>query len=129
MSDDDVSTDAGTQRIDKWLWFTRVVKSRTLAAGLVSDGKVRLNRARIDKPSQGIRVGDVVTATAHRKVHVLKVLALGARRGPPAEARMLYEDLSPPPPPVDPSAPVQVQVGRPNKRDRREIAALKRGQS
>jgi ribosome-associated heat shock protein Hsp15 len=81
------------QRLDKWLWFVRVAKSRTLAAALVADGKVRVNRERASKPSQTLRVGDVVTVAVHERVRVLKVLATGARRGPPAEARRLYEDL------------------------------------
>lgn len=135
MSDDGHDTaDAGTQRLDKWLWFTRMVKSRTLAAGLVSDGKVRLNRTRVDKPSQAVRIGDVVTATVHRQVRVLKVLGIGERRGPPAEARTLYEDLSEPTP-RSPGGPAGETLAgsatanrRPNKQERRQLAALKRGQ-
>ena len=83
------------QRLDKWLWFARVVKSRSLAAALVADGKVRVNRERTSKPSQPLRVGDVVTVAVHARIRVLKVLAPGARRGPPAEAHQLYEDLTP----------------------------------
>jgi ribosome-associated heat shock protein Hsp15 len=83
------------QRLDKWLWFVRVVKTRTLAAALVAEGKVRVNRERASKPSQALRVGDVVTVTVHAQVRVLKVLGTGARRGPPVEARDLYEDLTP----------------------------------
>jgi ribosome-associated heat shock protein Hsp15 len=86
---------AEAQRLDKWLWFARVVKSRTLAAALVIDRKVRVNRERASKPSQMLRVGDVVTIAVHARVRVLKVLAAGARRGPPAEACLLYEDLTP----------------------------------
>jgi ribosome-associated heat shock protein Hsp15 len=92
--------DAGgceVQRLDKWLWFVRLVKSRTSAAALVADGKVRVNRERASKPSQTLRVGDVVTVAVHARVRVLRVLATGARRGPPAEARRLYEDLAPEP--------------------------------
>lgn len=114
------------QRLDRWLWFTRILKSRTLAAALVSEGKVRVNRERVDKPAQTIRVGDVITAAAHRRVHILKVLELGSRRGPPAEARALYEDLSPPPPPPEEKAARDLVgrapgSGRPTKRDRRQI--------
>jgi ribosome-associated heat shock protein Hsp15 len=85
----------GVQRLDKWLWFVRVVKSRTSAAALVADGKVRINRERASKPSQTLRVGDVVTVAVHARIRVLKVLGIGARRGPPAEARRLFEDLTP----------------------------------
>jgi len=116
---------SGRQRIDKWLFFARVVKSRSLAAKLVQAGKVRLNREKIDQPAQMVKPGDGLTISLDRRILVLKVLSPGTRRGPFDEARMLYEDLSPTPeakaaepPPVaerDPGA------GRPTKRERREI--------
>lgn len=84
------------QRLDKWLWFARVVKSRTLAAELVVLGKVRVNRVRAVKASQTLRPGDVVTLVLAGRVLILKVLAPGVRRGPAAEARRLYEPLSAP---------------------------------
>jgi ribosome-associated heat shock protein Hsp15 len=84
------------QRLDKWLWFARIVKSRTLAAQLVQDGKVRINRAKVAKPAQTVRPDDVLTISIRGGVQVLRVIAPGARRGPPAEARLLYELLSPP---------------------------------
>jgi ribosome-associated heat shock protein Hsp15 len=93
--DDDASQPAGTQRIDKWLWFARIIKSRTSAAELVTEGKVRINRVKATKPSQSVRVGDVLTVTLRGKVDILQVLAPGERRGPPEEARRLYEVLSP----------------------------------
>ncbi len=83
------------QRLDKWLWFTRVVKSRTLAAALIGSGKVRVNRERVTKASHSLKLGDVVTAMVAKKVRVLKVLAVGHRRGPASEAQSLYEDLTP----------------------------------
>lgn len=79
------------QRLDKWLWFARVLKSRTLAAELVERGKVRVNRVRVVKPSHTVREGDVLTINLRGQVLVLKVLAAGTRRGPPPEARHLYE--------------------------------------
>ena len=88
-------TPAVAQRLDKWLWYTRVIKSRTQAAGLVTDGKVRVNRARVDKPGTTVKPGDVVTVTVRGAVRVLKVMAPGVRRGPPAEAQGLYEDVGP----------------------------------
>jgi ribosome-associated heat shock protein Hsp15 len=113
-------------RLDKWLWFARVVKTRTLAANLVEDGKVRINRIKITKPSQPVRVGDVLTVSVGPRVRLLKVLAFGERRGPPAQAQLLFADLSPPPEPR-PSAP-DSQIaerlagsGRPTKRERREM--------
>lgn len=89
------STSPGTQRLDKWLWFARIIKSRTLAAQLVEDGKVRVNRVRATKPSQVVRSGDVLTIAVRGRIQVLKVLAASERRGPPAEARLLYEVVSP----------------------------------
>jgi ribosome-associated heat shock protein Hsp15 len=114
---------AGTQRLDKWLWFSRVSKSRTLAAQLIEDGRVRVNRARVVKPSHGVRAGDVLTIVLRGKVQLLRVLAAGRRRGPPSEARQLYETLSPQnpgaPPPSSIVAKREPGAGRPRKRDRR----------
>ena len=70
---DETGTHASGQRLDKWLWFARVIKSRTLATGLVTDGKVRVNRQRVDKPSLTVRPGDVITVTVRGAVRVLKV--------------------------------------------------------
>lgn len=112
------------QRLDKWLWFSRILKSRTLAAQLVIDGKVRINRARVTKPSHTLRKGDVLTIAMRGSVKILKVLAPGHRRGPPPEARLLYEILGDRPThPAAVSAPATAQrdpgSGRPSKRDRR----------
>jgi ribosome-associated heat shock protein Hsp15 len=117
-------------RLDKWLWFARVVKTRTLAATLVTDGKVRINRVKIVKPSQSVRLGDVLTVTVGPRVRLLKVLALGERRGPPSEARALFSDLSPPPEPQPgfTSAPAGDRApgaGRPTKRERRDLERFK----
>jgi ribosome-associated heat shock protein Hsp15 len=95
LDHDDAPQAAGTQRIDKWLWFARIIKSRTLAAQLVVEGKVRINRVKATKPSQSVRAGDVLTLTLRGRVDILRVLAPGERRGPPEEARRLYEVLSP----------------------------------
>lgn len=120
----------GGQRLDKWLWFARVVRTRSLATALVLGGKVRVNRVRVDKPSQTVRPGDVVTVTVHSRVRVLKITAAGERRGSATIAQMLYEDLTPPalgsdrgnhepgPPQRDPGS------GRPTKRERRAIERL-----
>lgn len=121
------------RRVDQWLWFARVVKSRTLAAELVGGGKVRVNRDRIDKTSHGLKVGDVVTVAVHTRVRVLKVAALGARRGPPPEAAALFEELTPaaaPWPAADAEAGAggrDAGAGRPTKRDRRAIDKLRSG--
>jgi ribosome-associated heat shock protein Hsp15 len=135
MTDDGkgaVAASGGSQRLDKWLWFARVIRTRTLAAGLVTDGRVRINRERIVKPSQPVRPGDVVTVAVGTHVRVLEVVAPGSRRGPPAEAQTLYRDLTPP----RVVAPGETQSeaagsglrdhgsGRPTKRDRRAIDRL-----
>jgi len=124
-----------TQRLDKWLWFARVIKTRTLAAGLVTDGKVRVNRERIVKPSQSVRAGDVITVTVGGHVRILEVVAAGNRRGPPVEAQSLYRDLTPPRAAAtgdsdnDGTEPVSGQrdlgSGRPTKRDRRALDRLR----
>lgn len=84
------------QRADKWLWFARAAKTRALAAKLVSAGHVRLNGRRMGDPGRGLLVGDVLTIALSRDVRVLKIAAFGERRGPAAQARLLYEDLTPP---------------------------------
>ena len=112
-----------TLRVDKWLWQARFVKSRALAAKLVEGAGVRVNTNRIAKPAYNVGTGDVLTFAIGERVVVVRILALGTRRGPAAEARELYEDLSPPPPPKDLSRPVPVSGGRPDKRDRRRFAA------
>ncbi len=84
------------QRLDKWIWFARVVKTRALAAALVGAGHVRVNGSKVDSPGRGIKVGDVLTIGLDRQVRVLKVLDCGERRGPYEEARHLYEELTQP---------------------------------
>ena len=83
------------QRLDKWLWFARVVKTRSLAARLVTEGHVRVNSVRIETAAKAVKQGDIVTVALERHVRVFKVLAAGERRGPAPEAQALYEDLAP----------------------------------
>lgn len=131
MSDcGDRASSADSRRIDRWLWFARVVKSRTLAAGLVEHGRVRLNREKVSKPSQSVKPGDVLTITVGPSVRILKILGMGDRRGPAPEARSLYDDLTPPPPlkeatPEKLSGERDQGSGRPTKRDRRMTERLK----
>lgn len=87
--------EADRLRIDKWLWFARVVKTRGAAAALCEGGSVRLNGVKVDQAHKAVRVGDVLTVALPGRVKVLKVLAFAARRGPFSEAQHLYEDLSP----------------------------------
>lgn len=112
-----------TLRLDKWLWHARIVKSRALAVKLIEGTGIRVHGNRVVKPGYGIREGDVLTFSLGERVLVLRVLALGARRGPAPEARALYEDLSPPAPPEDKSLPRPVAGGRPDKHTRRRFAA------
>ena len=111
------------RRIDKWLWYARLAKTRTAAQGLAVSGRVRVNRERNDSASRPLKVGDVLTVAFDSGVKVLKVAALGERRGPASEAQLLYEDLSPPPSPADPtSGRGGGRAGpRPSKRDRRRF--------
>ncbi|MEC9243894.1 RNA-binding S4 domain-containing protein [Nitratireductor rhodophyticola] len=114
------------QRIDKWLFFARVVKSRSLAARLAQAGRVRVNRNKIEQAAYQIKVGDVLTISLDRRILVYRVLAPGARRGPAEEARTLYEDMTPPPPPKDAVAAAvppkrDMGAGRPTKKERRAL--------
>jgi ribosome-associated heat shock protein Hsp15 len=113
---------ADKQRLDKWLWFARVVKTRSLAAKLVAAGHVRVNSERMESPAKSVRTGDVLTIALERQVRVLKILGSGTRRGPFEEAKLLFEDLSPPPPPKDEQSPQRdAGAGRPTKHQRRAI--------
>jgi len=78
------------QRIDRWLWFARFVKTRALAQRLVLGGKVRVNRTKLTRPAQTVSPGDVVSFLAHNTITVVQVLDVGERRGPAGEARLLY---------------------------------------
>jgi ribosome-associated heat shock protein Hsp15 len=132
-------TGAGTiQRVDQWLWFARVAKSRTLAQALVARGKVRLNRSKIDKPSAAVKPGDVLTVTLGPQVRILEILAIGMRRGPATEAQQLFRDLSPAPARTGSGARTPAEMaaaqpqavrsdgaGRPTKRERRLTDKLK----
>ena len=82
----------GRQRLDKWLWFARVVKTREGAASLVESGKVRLNGQKTLKPGHGVRPGDVLTIVLNARVRVLHVEGMAERRGPAEAARYLYRE-------------------------------------
>jgi ribosome-associated heat shock protein Hsp15 len=117
------------QRIDKWLFFARVTKSRTLAQSEISSGHVSINGQKIRQPSAVVRPGDRVEIKQHHRDLILIVQKPGERRGPYEEARLLYEDISPPPEPRDTflnlaSARREPGAGRPTKRDRRLLDRL-----
>ncbi len=82
-------------RVDKWLWFARQTKTRSLAQKLVIAGGVRINREKITSASKMVGPGDVLTFAIGERVRVLKIVSCGLRRGPFAEASTLYEDMSP----------------------------------
>jgi len=88
-------------RADVWLWRARLVKTRGLAAQLVEAGRVRLTRPglgtrRLDKPSREVKAGDELVFAIGDRLTCIRVLGLGARRGPPLEARALYQALDEP---------------------------------
>ena len=114
-----------SQRIDKWLWHARFARTRTLAQKLVAAGSVRINRQKVAASSALARQGDVLTIAVGNTVRIVRVVGLADRRGPPDEAKGLYEDLTPPAPPT--GAVPGVSLGpRPTKRDRRSIEAFRR---
>ena len=117
------------QRIDKWLWHARVVRTRSAAAALAASGHVRINGQRVDAPSRPVRPGDVVTVALDRAVRVLKVLGFAERRGPADDARVLCETIEPlPGRPAERASPPPARreagAGRPTKRERRDIDRL-----
>jgi len=85
---------SGRQRVDKWLWHARMVRTRSDAAALAAGGFVRLNGKRLTAASQPVRVGDVLTLALDRSVRVLKVEGFCDKRGAAPTARSLYRDLT-----------------------------------
>src|SRR5262249_6174073 len=100
------------QRIDKWLWHARIVRTRSAAAALAVSGHVRLNGARIEAASKAVKAGDVVTIALDARVRVLKVTGFALRRGGAEEGRALYENMAPAEPAAPPRAP-EPAGGRP----------------
>jgi ribosome-associated heat shock protein Hsp15 len=85
---------ADTLRLDKFLWFARIVKTRALAQALAEQGRIRIGGRLIDRAHAPVRVGDVLSFAQRGAVRVLKVEGLPARRGPPVEARALYTEIA-----------------------------------
>jgi ribosome-associated heat shock protein Hsp15 len=121
------------QRIDKWLWHARVVRTRQAAAALAASGHVRVNAQRVDSASRAVRPGDVVTVALDHAVRVLKVIGFAERRGSADDARALCElippaggadEAAPPLAPASPAASRDPGTGRPTKRERRAIRRL-----
>jgi ribosome-associated heat shock protein Hsp15 len=120
------------QRIDKWLWHARIVRTRSAAAALAASGHVRLNGTRIDAPAKAVKAGDVLTIALDARVRVLKVTGFALRRGAAEQGRALYEDMVPPDslPATRPEEPPIAQrepgSGRPTKRERRAMERFTR---
>jgi ribosome-associated heat shock protein Hsp15 len=86
--------DHARQRIDKWLWFARIVKSRSLAYGLIEAGQVRVNGRKVTKPAQAVVPGNVITVAVHGRVRILKVMAFARHREAASIAQLLYETVA-----------------------------------
>ncbi len=88
-------TGQDTIRIDKWLWQARFFKTRSTASRLCQAGKLRIDGKPIKKAHYAVKPGDVLTFPQSRRIRVVRVMALGERRGPASEAANLFEDLAP----------------------------------
>jgi ribosome-associated heat shock protein Hsp15 len=122
------------ERLDRFLFFSRALKSRTLAQKLIETGAVRVNSERTDRSDQKVGAGDVLTMSLHGRIVVWRIMDPGTRRGPASEAQGLYEDLSPPALPKTEQSPYDAAIaqrddgaGRPTKKQRRETDRLKGG--
>ena len=118
-----------TLRLDKWLWYARFCKTRSLATTMCRRGQIRVNREPVRKSNQPVRVGDVLTFAQGPRIRVIRIAVLGVRRGPASEAQGLYEDMSPPMPPLESRVLVtglrDAGAGLPTKRERRAIDRLR----
>lgn len=119
------------ERLDRFLFFSRAVKSRTLAQKIIETGAIRVNSERTDRSDHKVGAGDVLTMSLHGRILVWRILDPGTRRGPAPEAQGLYEDLSPPPTPKAELSPYDAAIaerpagsGRPTKKERRETDRL-----
>ena len=129
-----VDTPIRKERLDRFLFFSRAVKSRTLAQKIIETGAIRVNSERTDRSDHKVGAGDVLTMTLHGRVLVWRILDAGTRRGPASEAQGLYEDMSPPPVPKAELSPYDAAIaerpsgaGRPTKKERRDTDRLRGG--
>ncbi|KKC32110.1 RNA-binding protein S4 [Devosia psychrophila] len=120
------------ERLDKFLFFSRAIKSRTLAQKVIETGAIRVNSERTIRSDLKVGAGDVLTMTLHERIVVWRILDCGARRGPAPQAQALYEDLSPPSLPKSELSPYEAAIaprgdgaGRPTKKERRETDKLR----
>ena len=120
------------ERLDRFLFFSRAVKSRTLAQKIIESGAVRVNSERTERTDIKVGAGDVLTMSLHGRIVVWRILDCGTRRGPASEAQSLYEDMSPPPVPKAELSPYDAAIaerpagaGRPTKKERRDTDRLR----
>jgi ribosome-associated heat shock protein Hsp15 len=119
------------ERLDKFLFYSRALKSRTLAQKLIETGAVRVNSERTDRSDYKVGAGDVLTMSLHGRIVIWRIIDPGERRGPATEAQGLYEDISPPLLPREQLSPYDAAIaqrpegaGRPTKKERRDIGRL-----
>jgi ribosome-associated heat shock protein Hsp15 len=129
MAEDGHPVAAARQRLDKWLFFSRLVKSRTLAQDYIRSGQIRVNGERVNASSVQIKIGDRIEGTLSSRDIVVVMRDGGVRRGPAEEARRLYDDFSPPPGETKRLSPLEQAVrapgtGRPTKKERRAVDRL-----
>ena len=122
------------ERLDKFLFFARAIKSRTLAQKIIETGAVRVNSEKTDRSDHKVGAGDVLTMALHGRIVVWRIIDPGTRRGPASEAQGLYEDLSPAPLPKEDRSPYDAAIaprgdgpGRPTKKQRRDTDKLHGG--
>lgn len=126
MGSNERPLESARQRLDKWLFFARMAKSRSLAQGYIQSGKVKVNDVTIRQPSHLVKAGDRLDIGFERMDKVLVIKSGGERRGPYEEARLLYDDLTPPREPSDRLSPLEQAMrepgsGRPTKKERRAL--------
>ncbi len=122
------------ERLDRFLFFSRAVKSRTLAQKIIETGAIRVNSERTERSDQKVGAGDVLTMTLHGRILIWRIIDPGTRRGPASEAQSLYDDISPPMPPRAEKSPYDAAIaertpgtGRPTKKERRDTDRLLEG--
>ena len=122
------------ERLDKFLFFSRAIKSRTLAQKFIETGAIRVNSERTIRSDLKVGAGDVLTMSLHERIVIWRIVDCGVRRGPAPEAQALYEDLSPPSLPKSEMSPYDAAIaprgdgaGRPTKKERRETDRLREG--
>ncbi|UJW84038.1 RNA-binding S4 domain-containing protein [Devosia sp. SL43] len=122
------------ERLDKFLFFSRALKSRTLAQRVIETGAIRVNSERTIRSDHKVGAGDVLTMALQNRIVIWRIIDCGTRRGPATEAQGLYEDLSPAPLPKSEMSPYEAAIaqrddgaGRPTKKERRETDRLRSG--